>query len=89
MLYIINVVRDTDDDDVAVQRNRDELTKELKRDKPRKEIVLSLARQTFQGRRTGVLSDADDVSVTSLLTDYPEFCKYYVVMHKFEMAFSN
>lgn len=82
-------MRDTDDDDVAVQRNHDELTKELKRDKPRKEIVLSLVRQTFQVRRTDVLSDADDISVTSLLTDYPEFCKYYVVMHTFEMAFFN
>lgn len=74
-------MRDTDDDEVAVERNHAELTKELRRDKPRKEIILSLSRQTFQSRRSNVLSEAADVSVTSLLVDYPELCNLQVVMH--------
>lgn len=73
------LVKDTDDDDVALQRNREELTKELRRDKPRKEIVLSLSRQTFLGRRSSVLSPAEDVCVWSLLSEYSELKKPYVV----------
>ena len=79
--YSCSLVRDTDDDEVAVERNHAELTKELRRDKPRKEIILSLSRQTFQSRRSNVLSEAADVSVTSLLVDYPELCNLQVVMH--------
>ena len=72
-------MRDTADDDVAAQRNREELAKELHKDKPRKEIVLALSRQSFHERRNSVLSDAADICVASLLTDYPEFKKAYVV----------
>ena len=36
------IVRDTEDDDTSIQRNHTELTKELRRDKPWKEIILSL-----------------------------------------------
>ena len=72
-------MRDTDDDGVAADRNKNELRKEIQRDKPRKEIVLALSRQTFQGRRSAVLSEAADVCVASLLTEYPEFNKAYVV----------
>jgi hypothetical protein len=68
-------LRDTDDDDVAAERNQNELRKELQRDKPRKEIVLALSRQTFQGRRNAVLSEAADVSVASLLIEYPELSR--------------
>ena len=80
-------VRDTEDDNIAVQRNRDELAKELRRDKPRKEIVLSLARQTFQIRRTSVVSEAEDVSVTSLLSDFPELSNKYVVRNAFRYMY--
>ena len=80
LLCFFPEVRDTEVDEIAVQRNQDELTKELRRDKPRKEIVLSLARQTFQTWRTSVLSEAEDVSVTSLLVSFPEFCHQSVVM---------
>ena len=73
------LVKDTEDDDVAFERNRGELTKELGRDKPRKEIVLSLSRQTFLGRRSSVLSPAEDVCVWSLLSEYSELKKPYVV----------
>lgn len=72
-------MRDTEDDDVASQKNHEALGKELQKDRPRKEIVLSLARQTYPGRRASVLSDADDVCVASLLTEYQELRKPYVV----------
>ena len=72
-------MRDTEDDDVAFQRNHGELTKELQRDKHRKEIVLSLTRQTYHGRRASVLSNAEDVCVQSLLSEYPELKKPYIV----------
>ena len=73
------LVRDTEDDDVAFQRNSLELSKELQRDKPRKEVILSLTRQTYPVRRASVLSDAADVCVQSLLSEYPELKKPYVV----------
>ena len=74
-------MRDTADDDIALKRNHEELTKELHRDKPRKEIVLALARNTFQGRRTSILSETDDISIASLLTDYHELRTPYVVIN--------
>ena len=72
-------MRDTDDDDVAADRNKIELRKEIQRAKPRKEIILALSRQTFKGQRNDVLSEAADVCVASLLTEYPELNKEYVV----------
>ena len=72
-------MRSTEDDDIATYRNREELKKELQRERPRKEIILSLARQTYPSRRESVLSEADDVCVSSLLSDFPEFRKPYVV----------
>ena len=55
------------------------MKKEVSKAKPRKEVVLALARQTFPERRSSVLSEAEDVSATSLLMDYPEFYQPYVV----------
>ena len=75
------VVRSTEDDDVATYRNREELKKELQRERPRKEIILSLARQTYPSRRASVLSEADDVCVSSLLSEFPELQKPYVVSY--------
>ena len=54
-------VRSTEDDDMATYRNREELRKELQRERPKKEIILSLSRQTFYSRRAEVLSEANDV----------------------------
>ena len=59
---------------MAYLRNRDELTKELKREKPKKDIVLALS------RRAEILADSLDVCVSSLLLDFPELWKPYVVM---------
>ena len=44
-------MKDTGDDDIAVQRNNQLLIKELQKDRPRKEVVCSLARQTYSTRR--------------------------------------
>lgn len=64
---------------MATYRNREELRKELQRERPKKEIILSLSRQTFYSRKAEVLSEANDVCVASLLTKFPEFWKPYVV----------
>ena len=73
------LVRDTEDDDIAFQRNADELKKELKREKPKKEIVMSLSRQTYNHCISSVLSSDEVVCASSLIADYPEFKKPYVV----------
>ena len=72
-------VRSTDDDDIAAERNREELKKELQRERPKKEVILSLSRQTFFTRRAEVLSEATDVCVSSLLHEFPELWKPFVV----------
>ena len=56
-----NLGRNADDDDVAISRNREELKKELQRERPKEEIVLALCRQTFFTRRADVVSEAADV----------------------------
>ena len=84
---MFHVVRGAEDDDVAIQRNRRELNKELQREKPKKEIILSLARQTYYSRRASVLSEADDVCATSLLCEFPEFRKPYVVSNNQDALF--
>lgn len=79
VLLLILIVKSTGDDDVAYRKNRDELKKEVCKAKQRKEVILALARETFPERRSSVLSESEDVSATSLLMDYPEFYKPYVV----------
>ena len=64
---------------MAYLRNREELTKELKREKPKKDVVLTLSRQTFFPRRADILSDSLDVCASSLLSEFPELWKPYVV----------
>ena len=72
-------LRDTADDIVTISRNVAALQKELERDSPRKEIVLSLARQTFIKRREEILIDSGEESATVLLNQLPELHKSYVV----------
>ena len=72
-------LRDTADDSITVSRNMLLLQKELEKENPRKEIVLSLSRQTFTKRREDVLLDSDEISATSLLQTYNELQKSYVV----------
>ena len=72
-------LRDTADDSVTVSRNILLLQKELQKENPRKEIVLSLSQQTFTKRREDVLLDSEEISATSLLQTYNELHKNYVV----------
>lgn len=67
------------DDEVSLKRNIDQLSKEMEKERPRKEIVLSLVRQTFSYRRGDILSEATDITVSELLGKYPELKKPYVV----------
>ena len=53
--------------------------KELERDHPRKENVLSLLRQTYSSRRDEILSDSKDISVTTLLSTHPALSLPYAV----------
>ena len=64
-------LRDTDDDQIAVERNII-ISKELEKESPRKEILLSLVRQTFGARRQQILAESEATTATALLQDYPE-----------------
>ena len=65
------------DDNASTERNRNALSKELERPKPRKEVVLSLLRQTYRPRRDEVLSDSEDVA--SILSRHPALSLPYAV----------
>lgn len=72
-------LRDTADDSVTILRNIAALQKELERDSPRKDSVLSLCRQTFSKRREEILVDSGEVDATTLLNQFKELHKNYVV----------
>lgn len=57
---------DDSNDEVANSRNLDALRKEMERDNPRKEFVLSLMRQTFTTRQEDILADTN-ASVSTIL----------------------
>ena len=71
-------MKDTGDDDITIDRNKQLLAKELQKERPRKEVVLSLARQTYSDRRATILSESD-VTLCSLLEQFNELKKPYVV----------
>ena len=73
-------IKDTGDDDITVQRNMQLLIKEVQKERPRKEVVLSLARQTYSARRQKILSNSDEIYVSHLLQEYPFLKKTYIVM---------
>ena len=71
-------MKDTGDDDIAVQRNNQLLIKELQKDRPRKEVVCSLARQTYSTRRQNILS-SEEATVAHLTQEFPFLKKPYIV----------
>ena len=71
-------MRDFGDDDIVVERNVQQLKKEVDKDKPCKEIVLLLSHQTYSACCSVILSESD-VSVHSLLQQFNELKKPYVV----------
>ena len=68
-----------DGDDVAVARNLKALAKELGESTPRKDVVLSLTKQTFHSRRERILSESEELSFSMLLEEFPSFSRPYVV----------
>lgn len=75
-------IKNTIDDEVSFAKHCDALHKELKREKPRKELVLSLARQTFSVRREHILDESNnEVTSAEILTKYEELQKSYVASH--------
>ena len=59
----------TESDEISDDRNHQMLGREMDREKPRKENILSLMRQTYPSRREYILS-SDEVSVESILHKY-------------------
>ena len=62
-------------DDASNQRN----ITALQRQRPRKDVVLSLLNLTFATRREKIVSDSADVTLTSILTKYKAFTLPYAV----------
>jgi len=71
-------MKDLGEDDIVVKRNIELLSKELEIDKPRKETVLSLARQTYSPQCAQLLSAPKEIT-SAALQEYKELRKPYVV----------
>ena len=72
-------LRDVGGDDITVQRNIALVTKELEKERPRKEVGLSLVRQSHGARRQQILAESEDTTATALLEEFPVLKKIYVV----------
>ena len=68
-------LRETGDDEITAQL----LIKEVQKDRPRKEVVCSLARQTYSTRRQKIISTSDEISISLILQEYPFLKKTYIV----------
>ena len=73
---------DTDFNEVAHLRSVQALDKELERPNARKDVILPLMRETFQGRRQHIVSEDSEISFTSIIGDYPALAFSYVVRTK-------
>ena len=72
-------IKDDSVDDVATSRNETALAKELSKEKPRKDIVLQLAQQTYISRRQFILSESGDLSVRAITEKYAILTLPYAV----------
>ena len=70
-------LRDTEDADITFETNN-YLLKELEQDRPRKEIILFLAQQTYSICRVAILSESD-TTASILFEEFVQLMKYYVV----------
>lgn len=66
-------------DAASNERNMNALKKEMDREKPRKDVVLSLLKQTFSTRRDEIVSDCSDVTVTSIISIHKALTLPYAV----------
>ena len=55
------------------------MKKELEREEPRKEIIISLMKLTYSVRREYILSDSSELSATAVLEEYRALTKVPVV----------
>lgn len=72
-------LRDTEDDEITFVRNINLIEKELDKERPRKEVLLSLVRQTYGARRQQILSESEETTATALLQEFPVLKKIYIV----------
>ena len=72
-------LKNTNDDELTDERNKQRLSDELSKDRPRKETVILLARHTFKARRSDILAWVEEDTAASLLSRYKEIEKPYVV----------
>ena len=78
--YPINTRQSTSDDPASIQSHIDALENEMKKSKPRDQILLPLMKSTFDIRREFVRDVA--VSVRSILDKYPALTHPSVVCTK-------
>ena len=71
-------LRDTGDDEITMQRNFQLLIKEVQKDRPRKEVVCSLARQTYIQCETSK-NHFNEMSISHILQEFPFLKKTYIV----------
>ena len=76
------------DDDVSNERNKKLLEKEMEKDKSKvkKDTVLSLMKQCYASRREYIISETEEVTVTSILSAYPALSLPYIVSTKFNFT---
>lgn len=72
---------DVGNDEVSNERNTKLLQKEMEKDKPRKETILPLLKQTFPSRREQVLSESEGVTVATILKAHPALTLPYAVSY--------
>ena len=73
---------DTGDDDVNLTRNISVIEKELDKERPRKEVILSLVRQTYGARRQRISAESEEMTAIALLHEFPVLKKVYVVCYE-------
>ena len=68
------------DDDVSTERNKKLLHKVMEKDKIKikKDTILSLMKQCYAHCSEYITSETEDVTVASILSDYPVFTLPYI-----------
>ena len=76
-------LRDIGDDETTNSRNRQQIERELEKERPKRETILLLSRHTFSYRRSEIVDESNDVTASSILSKYKELEKPYVVSTNF------
>ena len=72
-------LRDTEDDKITQQQNSELLIKEVRKERPRKEVVCSLGHQTYSSRHQNIIATSEETSISYILQQYPFLKKTYIV----------